>query len=54
MVGDSPEGDVAGGIAAGLRTIWMSRGREWSRFDYWPEFTVSSIPETVEIILRLG
>ena len=54
MVGDSPEADVAGGIAAGLRTIWMSRGREWSRFDYLPEFTVSSIPEAVEIILRLG
>jgi FMN phosphatase YigB (HAD superfamily) len=54
MVGDSPEADVAGGIAAGLRTIWMSRGRKWDGFDFCPEFTVSSVPEAVEIILRLG
>jgi HAD superfamily hydrolase (TIGR01509 family) len=52
MVGDSPEADIAGGIAAGLRTIWMSRGRTWSGLDYVPEFTVSSIGEAVEIILR--
>ena len=54
MVGDSPEADVVGGQAAGLRTIWMSRGREWSGSDFSPEFTVPSIPEAVAIILRLG
>jgi HAD superfamily hydrolase (TIGR01549 family) len=54
MVGDSPEADVAGGIGAGLRTIWMSRGREWSEYDYSPEFAALAIPEAVEIILRLG
>ena len=37
MVGDSPEADIAGGIAAGLRTIWMARGRKWSRVEYLPE-----------------
>jgi HAD superfamily hydrolase (TIGR01549 family) len=52
MVGDSPDADVAGGIRAGLRTIWMRRGREWSDFDYRPDFSVSSIPEAVAIILR--
>jgi HAD superfamily hydrolase (TIGR01509 family) len=52
MVGDSPEADVAGGLAAGLRTIWMSRGREWSALNFSPEFTVHSIPEAVAIILR--
>jgi HAD superfamily hydrolase (TIGR01549 family) len=54
MVGDSPEADIAGGLEAGLRTIWMSRGREWIDLNYSPEFTVSSIPAAVEIILRLG
>lgn len=54
MVGDSAEADIAGGIEAGLRTIWMSRGRKWSDFNYSPEFTASSIPAAVEIILRLG
>jgi HAD superfamily hydrolase (TIGR01549 family) len=52
MVGDSPEADIAGGITAGLRTIWVHRGRQWSDFDYRPDFSASSIPEAVEIILR--
>ncbi len=52
MVGDSPEADIAGGITAGLRTIWVHRGREWSDFDYRPDFSASSIPEAVEIILQ--
>ena len=52
MVGDSPEADISGGMAAGLRTIWLHRGREWSAFDYRPDFSVSSIPEAVEIILQ--
>ena len=52
MVGDSPEADVAGGLAAGLRTIWINRGRKWSNLDFSPEFTVASVPEAVAIILR--
>lgn len=54
MIGDSPDADIAGGVKAGLRTIWMSRGREWIDFNHSPEFSVSSIPEAAEIILRLG
>ena len=52
MVGDSPAADIAGGIKAGLRTIWMTRGRVWGEDSYAPEFTAASIPEAVEIILR--
>jgi HAD superfamily hydrolase (TIGR01509 family) len=52
MVGDSPEADIAGGMTAGLRTIWVHRGREWSDFDFRPDFPASSIPEVVEIILQ--
>ncbi len=52
MVGDSPEADIAGGMTAGLRTIWVHRGREWSDFDCRPDFSASSIPEAVEIILQ--
>jgi putative hydrolase of the HAD superfamily len=54
MIGDSPEADIAGGIAAGLRTVWMSRGRVWNDSSHAPEFTVSSIPEAAEIIVRFG
>jgi FMN phosphatase YigB (HAD superfamily) len=31
MVGDSPEHDVAGGRAAGLRTIWIGTAAGWPR-----------------------
>ena len=54
MVGDSPEADVGGGAGVGLRTIWMSRGRQWGFPDFSPEFTVGSIPDAAAIILRLG
>ncbi|MEV8589430.1 HAD hydrolase-like protein [Streptomyces sp. NPDC051180] len=29
MVGDSPETDIEGGRAAGLRTMWVATGRQW-------------------------
>lgn len=29
MIGDAPDADIAGGRNAGLRTVWMRRGREW-------------------------
>jgi putative hydrolase of the HAD superfamily len=29
MVGDNSEKDVGGGVAAGLRTAWVSLGRQW-------------------------
>lgn len=29
MIGDSAKADVGGGLAAGLRTIWIDRGRRW-------------------------
>jgi HAD superfamily hydrolase (TIGR01549 family) len=54
MVGDSPEADIAGGSAVGLRTIWMHRGREWSLTDCSPEFSASTIAEAVGIILGSG
>ena len=30
MVGDSAEADIVGGANAGLRTIWIARGRNWT------------------------
>jgi putative hydrolase of the HAD superfamily len=29
MIGDHPEYDIGGGVAAGLRTGWLPRGRVW-------------------------
>ncbi len=54
MVGDSAEADITGGRRAGLRTIWMARGRAWPPGEAAPDFTVGTIPEAVEIIVASG
>jgi len=54
MVGDMPGMDVEGGIAAGLRTIWLPLGRELGPGDARPEFTAASIGEAISIIEASG
>lgn len=51
MVGDAPGPDVAGGIAAGLRTIWMHRGRAWPETGYRPDAARGSVAEAVDLLL---
>ncbi|MGH9204990.1 MAG: HAD family hydrolase [Acidimicrobiales bacterium] len=51
MVGDTPEIDVLGGITAGLRTIWMARGRSWSIAEYAPDFIVKDVVQATTVIL---
>lgn len=44
FTGDSPEYDIAGGHAAGIRSIWMDHGRlVWPSDLARPEWTVTSI-----------
>lgn len=50
MVGDSASADIAGGQGAGLRTIWMSRGRVWDDAVTTPDFSAASIEEAIHII----
>jgi len=54
MVGDNLVLDIAGGQAAGLRTIWLQprrRPESWSFVGPAPEFTVDSVAEAVEVLL---
>ena len=51
MVGDTPEIDISGGVAAGLRTIWMARGRTWDVSEYTPDFAANDIVEATSHIL---
>jgi len=52
MVGDSPQADIEGGRAAGLATIWMSRGRDWDSSSLAPpDAEVTTIVEAVSTIL---
>ncbi len=52
MVGDSPQADIVGGADAGLKTIWMARGRSWTLDGLTPDHIVDSIPQAVEVILK--
>lgn len=51
MIGDSPSADVAGGADAGLRTVWLSRGREWRDDRRKPDRCAMTVTEAVAILL---
>jgi putative hydrolase of the HAD superfamily len=42
MVGDSPENDIAGANAVGMRSVWLRRGRRWTETRFVPTITVDS------------
>ena len=50
MVGDMLDKDVEGGIAAGLRTIWLPHDAVRGPDDPEPEFAAASIDEAIAII----
>ena len=54
MVGDMLDKDVAGGIAAGLRTIWLPHGREIGAADPRPEHVAATIGAAIAIIEASG
>jgi putative hydrolase of the HAD superfamily len=53
MVGDHLVADIAGGNAAGLRTIWIDRGT-WPGEEHSAEHVVSDVLETMTILHAEG
>ncbi len=53
MVGDSPEADVAGAAACGLRSVWLRRGRRWPGGGVSPTFEADTFAAAVELILSV-
>ncbi|MFD0033022.1 HAD family hydrolase [Streptomyces sp. NPDC127172] len=51
MVGDNPAGDIGGGRAAGLRTIWL-RGRSWPNGLPLPDHTVDTATAAINYLLN--
>jgi putative hydrolase of the HAD superfamily len=51
MVGDSAAYDIAGGSGAGLRTVWLARGRAWTEREFLPDVIASDLTAAVEQIL---
>jgi FMN phosphatase YigB (HAD superfamily) len=54
MVGDRPDADIGGAIAAGLRSVWISRDRTWLEADYAPDTVAMSVADAVAAILTAG
>jgi putative hydrolase of the HAD superfamily len=54
MVGDHPQADIGGGRAAGLRTIWLRRGREWTEPAFRPDVTADSLEEALAFLVESG
>ena len=51
VIGDSAPADIGGAHACGLRSIWITRGRDWPELGYRPDFTAETIPEAVRHLL---
>ncbi|NUW43270.1 HAD family hydrolase [Nonomuraea rhodomycinica] len=51
VVGDDPVNDVAGGRAAGLRTVWVDRGMQaWPSDVAAPDHAVADVERAIEVI----
>lgn len=54
MVGDTAAADIAGAQAAGIRSIWLSRGREWPDDQEPPTAIAATFAQAVDIVLVSG
>lgn len=54
MVGDTAAADIAGAQAAGIRSIWLSRGREWPDDQEPPTAIAATSAQAVDIVLVSG
>jgi HAD superfamily hydrolase (TIGR01509 family) len=54
MIGDCPTRDVGGARAAGLRTVWLHRGRRWEHGDPGPEVIADGIAGAFEALALAG
>jgi len=52
VVGDRPESDIAGALAVGARSVWISRGQAWARADFAPTCVAGTAAEAVSLIVE--
>lgn len=51
MIGDDPVNDVQGARAAGIRSVWVRRGRSWPSDLPEPTAAADSFPSAVDVVL---
>ena len=54
MIGDNPQADIAGARGAGLRTVWLSRGRTWPVADFQPDHQVEHPAAAIQLVINGG
>lgn len=52
MIGDTPEADIAGAANAGIRSVWLHRGRAWREPRYQPTVTADSAIAALAAVLE--
>jgi FMN phosphatase YigB (HAD superfamily) len=52
MIGDNPQADIAGARSAGLRTVWLSRGRIWPIEDFEPDHQAADPAAAIKHVIR--
>jgi FMN phosphatase YigB (HAD superfamily) len=54
MVGDNPVADIGGAVLAGLRSVWIAGGRQWSEPAYKPDHVVDGPLAAIELLLTIS
>jgi HAD superfamily hydrolase (TIGR01549 family) len=54
MIGDNPQADIAGARGAGLRTVWLSRGRIWPIADFQPDHQAEHPAAAIQLVINEG
>jgi putative hydrolase of the HAD superfamily len=52
MIGDNPQADIAGARSAGLRTVWLSRGRTWPIEDFEPDYQAPDPAAAIQHVIN--
>ena len=47
MIGDSPEADIGGAVAAGISSAWLHLGRPWPLTSFRPDLIAGSLVEAI-------
>ena len=50
FVGDNPSADIVGTQTAGMKTAWVSGGREWPLADASPDFIVETVADLARLM----
>ncbi|MDX3230750.1 HAD family hydrolase [Streptomyces sp. ME19-01-6] len=51
VIGDSPHADIAGAIALGLQSVWVSSGRSWTQGSFRPTHVAKDVATAINYVI---